>query len=333
EKETQPRGRASVNYDWIEGVKGDRFQNHLGPTLGDRYLRNLVAAANGRFLGLHEDDYTRMDWGSPTDVSRDSALFGRVEGREAEDILRGLGVANPDQLAARLLGTALPVVAEKAHPRASSIAISRGMDDAPKVEMYMSDPSGNLVLSLSRNYYLYPEGIDPVSGEMSHVHNAIFRLQEPLQGQGLGTAMYASQNRMARDLGAKTIQMTANLEVGSYAWPLLGFDFRFPQQARRFRNRLELVLAGLVASGQLDRDEANKLIAEKVPELQRAWEFASFSIPEDMGRGLSDEWRRVGKLVLLNANYPAERDLGDPEAKAVMTKTIKRRLQGAGLLS
>lgn len=176
-------------------------------------------------------------------------------------------------------------------------------------------------------------GHDDDLPDFTSVHNDYLRLHSDLQGYGLANPMYAAQTDFAKSLGAHSISMRANLDVGGYAWPLLGYDFADDYDREYARDRVKNRLDWLSSRHNLLTDEEVQDYWDMVDDLEHAWDFARFEVSPDVGRDHPDmpEWRRVGKSVMLGSSYDAERYLSDRAACAVMDRTVRERLKKAGL--
>jgi len=67
-------------------------------------------------------------------------------------------------------------------------------------------------------------------------HNDSLELPETLQGQKIGSKLYAKQIKMLRSKGFSEIQLIANSSVGKYAWAKKGFDFQNPHHKEYFND-------------------------------------------------------------------------------------------------
>lgn len=64
-----------------------------------------------------------------------------------------------------------------------------------------------------------------VAGPPFELHNYALRLDEHVQGQGFATAFYENVENWAIANGVDRVTLTANVDVGGYAWARRGFDW------------------------------------------------------------------------------------------------------------
>jgi hypothetical protein len=61
---------------------------------------------------------------------------------------------------------------------------------------------------------------------VAYIYGHLMEVPAEMRQHGLGTAILASQlSHFAEDVGAKRMEILANIKAGGYVWPSLGYDF------------------------------------------------------------------------------------------------------------
>lgn len=112
------------------------------------------------------------------------------------------------------------------------------------------------------------------TGEIS-VYNSIFTMDNDVQGQGIAKHLYARSEQLWAHLAGEgnrvSINMTANIDVGVYAWAKKGFDFTHSGGLDNARSELKLYCE----DNKIDMGEALKKAGyNDISELKHAWQFA-----------------------------------------------------------
>lgn len=124
------------------------------------------------------------------------------------------------------------------------------------------------------------------------IHHDLFRLDNSSsRNTGFGSRWYENQEAAYKAAGMKQITITANLDVGGYAWARMGFDFANSREHTRFQDRLDTAW-----SRHGNSDDA--------PRCTHPWEFAAAT---------DSRGQRVGKSVLLGSWWEAVKNLSDDD--------------------
>lgn len=74
------------------------------------------------------------------------------------------------------------------------------------------------------------------------VYNASWVVQRDYQGHGLATKLTPQLEDLYRSWGMETVSVSANIDVGGFAWARLGFDFEDDWERNSFYRRMETYL-------------------------------------------------------------------------------------------
>lgn len=154
---------------------------------------------------------------------------------------------------------------------------------------------------------------DP-DGNLIAMHDKL-QLQRQVQGQGFAEAFNGRLIEWYRASGVKQIQLTANIDVGGYAWARAGYDWLDEDSTDGPRTWLKQLARG---SRRVPEDRLAEQTALAVAMLKR-FETAKFGSPDyptpfevsQLGRwpgaGKSDEW--VGKIAMLSSSWDGVKPL------------------------
>lgn len=93
------------------------------------------------------------------------------------------------------------------------------------------DKDGKSIGHVERNYQY-----DRDNDEVTAVHVSL-DIDEEAQGNGVATELNSRLFAWYRDQGIKTVETSANIDVGGYAWPSQGFDFASEEEAEKYLTR------------------------------------------------------------------------------------------------
>lgn len=182
---------------------------------------------------------------------------------------------------------------------------------------HASDPDGRYTdeetfLSVHRSFTLHPK-----TKELEVFHGG-FIIPRFLQGKGIGSGILSASLPFYDRLGASQIYLTANMEVGGYAWAKAGFSF----DGSDFSNATKFVekhLVPTIRSFALDDGEAFRLSSQ-------AYRFAEH--PETMMYNIAgmrrDSGSPVGKRILLGTSWNGYLNLKDPTQRQRYEAFISR---------
>lgn len=194
-----------------------------------------------------------------------------------------------------------------------------GEDRGVSVSIRITDPDGNEVGNAQRA--VYRDG----NGNLAAVHEELV-LDPQVRGQGFASEFNRSLTDWYRSQGVERIELTANIDVGGYAWASHGYDFADEGSAARVARRLgsqEYQYRSRAARLRLDgdtsaADELDAQAAAAVALLERA-EKAGFGSPEyptpfefsQVGRTPgARSW--LGRDVMLGSNWEGVKWLDRP---------------------
>ena len=166
---------------------------------------------------------------------------------------------------------------------------------APGFRLRLRDKDGNAVADMTR--------IFRKDGAEVSVKHASFSVDEAHRGVGktiLRNAMTEYQN-----IGVTKVSLSANIDVGSYAWAKYGFKPFIPKAIQadlRFR------LPSIKGLAPDDLAELNRII--DLGDDKMLWEISDMKIPVEYG----GEKTTLGKALLLNQQWDGVLDLADSEA-------------------
>lgn len=162
------------------------------------------------------------------------------------------------------------------------------------------DFSGPLIDAQGRTIGAIDRTIDPETGTAFHNY---LKLNSSLQGAGMAKELLSNQIDLYNKMGLKKVALTANIDVGSYAWPKYGFvpsESEWSDLAPRIAQRARDLAPDPATAAQVQR-----LTNSSDPK--SVWSIADITKPDKNGDPL-------GKSLLLNHSYHAELDLNDPES-------------------
>lgn len=139
-----------------------------------------------------------------------------------------------------------------------------------------------------------------VNNDGSNLHNASFEIKKQLQGKGLANLVNSAGVDVLDRLGApsRVIRLSANLDVGGYAWLRKGF---WPDRGKQ----------------ALDAIVEEAFRNEKITELMyRKW--VSLSSEDARSFVLSKEFSNY-KPAFLNSSWRGSADVTDPKIRAAIT--------------
>ena len=116
------------------------------------------------------------------------------------------------------------------------------------------------------------------------VYHASFFLDKEAQGKGIAASLSEKQFAMYRELGIDEVHVTANGDIGKYAWALQGFDFKensgygITPSSRKAKFRNMLVDKGLLAEDPQYNNNDAKAVEAMVGDLKHSWDYARFEV-------------------------------------------------------
>lgn len=198
--------------------------------------------------------------------------------------------------------------------------INNRNDDTVSIMGRVKNENGSVVGRFTRT--VYRDG---------HVYNSYFSMNDDMQGTGFGSQLYRNAEVVLKKAGFDRVEISANIDVGGYAWAKMGFDFKEDYQANSFKNDLisfvtrnmESRFAGQTAE-QYDKHKAiiTNAINTQLSSRPRAWEIAAFNIPgwtktKNIYNSSTKIWEDVpmhlGKAFMLGKGWSAVKYLKDQD--------------------
>jgi len=175
-----------------------------------------------------------------------------------------------------------------------------GADPGVSVRIRLTDADGNEVGHAERGIYR------DADGNLAAVHE-LLELDPEVRGQGFASAFNQHLTDWYRQQGVERIELTANIDVGGYAWASHGYDFADEESAQRIANRLMERLDGAPP-------EVQRGARELLSRFDRPFGSDGFPTPFEISRLGRDpgatSW--LGKDVLLNSAWEGVKWLDRP---------------------
>ena len=127
------------------------------------------------------------------------------------------------------------------------------------------------------------------------------------QQSGIGSDYIAQCERFYKKLGVEYVTLVANVNVGSLAWALQGYDFATKKDGDEVREFFGKVLQLERKAGRLNEEQFVES-AERVSRLTHSWEFATFGTMIDPSLG-----RKAMLRYGINGGWDGKKEL-DPSS-------------------
>lgn len=181
------------------------------------------------------------------------------------------------------------------------------------VEIYHEGPKGYI----SRIFKLSDRGDRYV------VHN-LMSLNDKDQGKGLGALLLRDTIESYKEMGIKEIKLTANIDVGGYAWAKYGFKLdleKDPESVNEMKNELRGTLADLVKThaitprlGLSVERILNKMDSDSL------WRLSDMTAPIGKAEGAP-----LGKVLLKGTHWSGSLNLTDEKSMTRFNRYMKKR--------
>lgn len=326
-------------YDWLDEHQHPRFlklaetmRMYDAPAWLERVRKN-------QRMGLHPEDY--RGFLADSDAYPDkSKFFGRTYLAWKPSHMNSLDVRGPDELALRMLGVAFPAILLASDPSKSDISINTHGDERDwyeqlGVSMSFRDAEGNDLLEISNIYQLGERDQEEDRREVHSARLELLSIHRRLQKLGLGPAIYAANHAHNEWIGSGSITLEANLSVGGYFWPLMGFEFADSGNSDFYKNRLKRNVEYLHDPRYLDIRGQQGLTNDEIAHIHRdiddnveyAWDIARYKIPQEFGPSDGDQdWRNAGRNTMLAQHYEAYRNLSEDIGYDAMSQTVDEKV-------
>jgi len=160
-----------------------------------------------------------------------------------------------------------------------SLMISGISDVSYGVDDYAADG-----LTVVASFYKDGEHIGDCGFTVSPRKKIIFEhmvMNKGSQASGTGKEMVDNLESLARQTGAKSIELFADISVGPYAWAKLGFDYKDKDAIVTARDDLkDYVLKAVEGTGVKMTAQQKRAVLKRIKELKTAKEVAEFDIKE-----------------------------------------------------
>lgn len=194
------------------------------------------------------------------------------------------------------------------HVRTSAVSVENGITSVTGI---LTDATGKQIGEFERALRRYSEdGTD----HLEAVHEHLEITDKSLRGQGFAQAFNSHLEASYRHSGVSRIVLTANIDVGGYAWARQGYDFETERSAGKVFYRLKGKIAelkGKPGDHQAVLDAAETLLARfETAGFGTDGYPTPFEISElgrQPGAGRDDLW--LGKETLLGSAWNAVKPL------------------------
>jgi len=243
--------------------KDINWWKHLVRRAGRDDAYSLLHAMSSETIGFHPDDYG-WEWYSDGTYHEgkeyikigDEAkkLYGTTD--PAIVIPKIFGAVNPEQLALRYTGVASPFL----RPEVTGIAVAADSDRngllTAGIRIVLNDDPWASHITVAHEIPEDPDA-EPGASWLGYMYLPTDKL-----GRGLGLAAYSAIQNQAQGVGSLSMDLMAQ-SVGTYMWPLLGFDSADPEDLASTEQEAINILIGDVG---LDKDKAAKIVDNYDPD-------------------------------------------------------------------
>jgi hypothetical protein len=216
------------------------------------------------------------------------------------------------------------------------------IDYAIKAGLEFTDPETGMYVKISNlrkvggsikwNFAVWDRGVTVGHGSRSlkyssstkaHMYHELFELDKDVRGSGFGTRWQKHVEDWYISQGLDTIKLTANIDVGGYAWARMGYDFADKSDILHIMNRIENELAktDTRAFTKIQRWKSN--LASKTGDLPTAYELSQLGYKEG-----AKSW--AGKRGMLGTFWSAQKKLIPPPLPVVekVAAAAEKKLPG-----
>jgi hypothetical protein len=255
--------------------------------------------------------------------------FAHRDKTDPELVKKVIGDYSPVELARGMLERGMPgsypTISTWEYEGRTFLGISSGVDS--------DESSGGSPEQIERTF------VREVDGTLTVSHST-FKLPESKRGAGIAKTVLRDSMNEYEKIGVDKIKLTANLNVGSYAWAKFGFNAKDPleladslrsfiqsdnlggrrddedeggwggerRRPRRTRSTEDRNLEAL-------RDDLNEFIHEHQTDPKLPWLVAGLSSSHVMNvNGKKYTGKEIGKRLMLETSWEAELRLDDKEA-------------------
>lgn len=156
-------------------------------------------------------------------------------------------------------------------------------------------------------------------GDMRTVYHAYFKLSERIQGGDLGKKLFKALHKQYINADVSSLSVSANINVGGYAWGQYGFRHREGEVGARYilshfraGRTKEIKVGGQVENYTITAQDERD--AKNVVDRFYQRNLANKPFPMHLLCGIGGG--KAGKAALLDKSWPGFLDLDDPEQRA-----------------
>ena len=168
--------------------------------------------------------------------------------------------------------------------------------------------------------------IDPANGMAYHGY---LQVKKDARGTGLVPGMLSNQIDLYKQMGLNNVQLSANIDVGSYAWAKYGFAPKTPEDWDFLRRNIKNDFQSMQSGANLHPDvvQGVKQILDN-PDPHAIWDLSDITHPAPAG------WQRtpggdttIGQALLMNRNWPGKLDLHDDESMDRFNDYVRSKMK------
>ncbi len=187
------------------------------------------------------------------------------------------------------------------------------------ITMNIVGPDEEIVGELERLFYKNE------AGNLT-IYHEFFEIEEKFQGKGLATDLNEQAEKVYMEHGVQAIKLSANLNIGGYAWARQGYDFLNEEELHRHLDELQYKAEEGLKLEDMS-DEQIEIEMEMFMELEHAWDIAGWN-PTNAESG-----KHLGKWLLLGYGWNGRKTL-DSNHKSFQIgeayRKAKKRIKNAG---
>lgn len=131
-------------------------------------------------------------------------------------------------------------------------------------------------------------------------------IPKSMQGQGMGKAIYEANVEYARKIGMRSIELTANCDVGGYMWGRMGFSFTRDNDAEYLTKKLSNLTSD-IDEGDIHLDDRRKY--NDLIELPQGTKWTAEEIANTRLRRVDGSIINLGAETLLKASWRGKKDI------------------------
>ena len=179
---------------------------------------------------------------------------------------------------------------------------------------------------------------DPVSGENigsinrsihpDYAYHGYLKVDPGVRGTGAVPAMLSNQIDLYKKMGLSSVQLGANIDVGSYAWAKYGFVPKTEVDWRYLKNNMQSDWQQM--KPQVDpaqADHVDRILAD--PDPHAIWDLADvpYKAPQGWQRRGSGDNTTIGKALLMNKSWSGKLDLNGEDSMARFNDYVKSKMK------